>query len=104
MSEVLSVKVEKEKLKQLEEIAKEERSDRSTVARRLLDAGIREWKVDRAVEKFQKGKASLWRASQEAGLSLRELMEVLEERKVSTVGVTPAELEKEVEALAGEDE
>ena len=104
MSEVLSVKVEKEKLKQLEEIAKEEQSDRSTVARRLLDAGIRGWKVDRAVDRFQNRKVSLWKASQEAGLSLRELMEVLEERKVPTVGVTAAELEKEVEALAGEAE
>lgn len=102
MSEVLSVKVEKEKLKQLEEIAKEERSDRSTVARRLLDAGIREWKVNRAVERFQKGRVSLWKASREAGASLREFMSVLEERKVPTVGVTAAELEKEVEALTGE--
>ena len=103
MPEVLSVKVEKEKLEELEEIAKAERSDRSTVARRLLDAGIREWKVDRAVERFQKGKASLWKASQEAGLSLREFMGVLEERKVQTVGVTAAELAKEAEALAEAD-
>ena len=104
MSEVLSVKVEKEKLRQLEEIAKEEQSDRSTVARRLLDAGIRGWKVDRAAERFQRGKVSLWKASQESGLSLREFMDVLEERKAPTVGVTVAELEKEVEALAGEAE
>ena len=104
MSDVLSVKVEKEKMKELEEIAKEERSDRSTVARRLLDAGIREWKVDRGVERFQKGKASLWKASKEAELSLREFMGVLEERRVPTIGVTAAELEREVEALAGEDD
>jgi predicted HTH domain antitoxin len=102
MSEVLSVKVEKEKLKQLEEIAREERSDRSAVARRLLDAGIRGWKVDRAVEKFREGKLSLWKSSLEAGVSLREFMELLDEKKVSVVGVTTAELEKEVEALASE--
>ena len=104
MSEVLSVKVEKEKLKQLEEIARVERSDRSAVARRLLDAGIREWNVDRAVGLFQKGRVSLWKASQGAGLSLREFMEVLEERRVQTVGATASELEREAEALAGEPE
>lgn len=97
------MKVEKEKLKQLEEIAKEEQSDRSTVARRLLDAGIREWKVDKAVERFQAGKVSLWRASLTAGLSLREFMDVLDERKVVTVGATPAELEREIESLNSED-
>ena len=104
MSEVLSVKVEKEKLKQLEEIAKAERSDRSAVARRLLDAGIREWKVDRAVDRFQKGRVSLWKASEEAGLALREFMEVLEARKVRTVGVTASALAEDAEALAGEPE
>ena len=102
MFEVLSVKVEKEKLRQLEEIAKEEQSDRSTVARRLLDVGIREWKVDKAVERFLKGRVSLWKGSDEAGLSLREFMKVLEERRAQTVGVTAAELEKEVGALASE--
>jgi len=42
MTEVLSVKVDKEKLRQLEETAREEQSDRSTTARRLLDMGIKE--------------------------------------------------------------
>ena len=102
MPEVLSVKVEKEKLRQLEEIAKEEQSDRSTVARRLLDVGIRDWKVDKAVERFLKGRVSLWKGSDAAGLSLREFMKVLEERRAQTVGVTAAELEKEVGALASE--
>ena len=99
MSEVLSVKVDKEKLRQLEEIAKVEQTDRSAVARRLLDAGIREWRVERGVELFQAGKASLWKGASEAGLSLREFMEVLDERKVVTVGMTPAELEKELRAM-----
>jgi predicted HTH domain antitoxin len=102
MSEVLSVKVEREKLKQLEEIAKEEQSDRSAVARRLLDAGIRKWRVDKAVEAFRAGKVSLWKASVSAGVTLREFMGILEERKVVTVGVTAAEIEKEVEAMASE--
>ena len=96
------MKVDKEKLKELEEIARAEQSDRSAVARRLLDAGIRDWKVRRAVETFQAGKASLWKASSESGLTLREFMDVLGARKVQTVGVTAAELDKEVEALAGE--
>ena len=102
MSDVLSVKVDKEKLKELEEIARAEQSDRSAVARRLLDAGIRDWKVRRAVETFQAGKASLWKASSESGLSLREFMEVLERRRVVTVGITPAELERELDAMAGD--
>ncbi|MDG6952587.1 MAG: UPF0175 family protein [Nitrososphaerota archaeon] len=102
MPGVLSVKVEKEKLRQLEEIAREERSDRSTVARRLLDVGIREWKAERATERFRKGKVSLWKASLEAGLPLREFMDLLEERRIPAVGATAAELVTELGALSSE--
>ena len=67
MTEVLSVKVDSEKLKQLEEIAREEQSDRSTTARRLLDMGMKEWKVNKAVEMFRRGKLSLWRGRRHGG-------------------------------------
>ena len=63
MTEVLSGKVDKEKLKQLEEIALDEQADRSTGARRLLDMGMKEWKVNKAVEMFRRGKPSLRRGA-----------------------------------------
>jgi len=102
MSRVLSVKVDKAKLKELEKIAREEQSDRSTVARRLLDAGIREWKVDKAVEMFRAGRVSLWKGSLLAGVSLREFMGVLDERRVVSVGITPTDLEEEADAMSKE--
>ncbi len=102
MTEVLSVKVEKEKLKLLESIAREEQSDRSTVARRMLDAGMREWKMARAIERFKGHKVSLWKAAEEAGVSLREFLDVLGEKKVAWVGIAPKELEMEAEAIANE--
>jgi len=102
MVEVLSVKVDKEKLKLLEEIAKEEQSDRSTVARRFLDAGMKEWKVTRAVGLFKAHKVSLWKAAEEAGVSIREFLDVLGEKKVIWVGASAEEVEKEAEAISRE--
>lgn len=102
MTEVLSVKVDREKLKQLEEIAREEQSDRSTTARRLLDMGMKEWKVNKAVEMFRRGKLSLWRGAVTAGVSLREFTEILDERKVAWVGVSAPDLEAEVKAIENE--
>ncbi len=102
MSEVLSVKIEKEKLKLLEEIAKEEESDRSAVARRLLDVGIRKWKMDKAVELFKDGRVSVWRAAHIAGVSLREFIDVLNGRRVVWVGIEPEELEAEARAIMKE--
>ncbi len=102
MTEVLSVKVDKEKIRQLEEIAREEQSDRSTTARRLLDIGMKEWKVNKAIEMFRRGKVSLWRGAASAGVSLREFIEILDERKVAWVGVSALELESEAKAIEKE--
>jgi len=99
MSSVLSVKLEKEKMKVLEEIASEEKTDRSAAARKILDMGIRQWKVDRAVQLVLSGKVSVWKASELAGVSLREMLDILNERRITWVKITPEEFERELEQL-----
>ena len=102
MTEVLSVKVDKEKLRELEQIARDEHSDRSTAARQLLDMGMREWKINKAVDMFRQGRLSLWRGAAMAGVSLREFIETLNERKVDWVGVSAEDIETEVKAIEKE--
>jgi len=102
MTKVLSVKVDKEKLDEIEEIAREEKSDRSTTTRRLLDMGMKEWRINKAVETFRQAKLSAWKSSEIAGLSLREFFEILNERKVDWVGVSRSDLEAEVRAIGKE--
>lgn len=99
MTEVLSVKVDKEKLAEIEEIARQEKSDRSTAARRLLDMGVREWKLNKAVDMFREGKLSLWKGSVMAGLSLRQFIEILDDRRVDWVGISAKDLEAEIRAI-----
>ena len=93
MSSVLSVKLEREKMKVLEEIAGEENTDRSAVARKLLDMGIRQWRIDRAVQLILSNKVSVWKASELAGVSLREMLDILSERRITWVKITPDEFE-----------
>lgn len=102
MTEVLSVKIDKDKLKLLEEIAREEETDRSTIARKLLDTGIKKWKIDRALKSFSEGRLSLWKAADMADVSLREFIDILNERKISWVRIKPEELEAEVNAMLRE--
>jgi len=99
MSSVLSVKLEKEKMKILEEIASEEKTDRSAVARKLLDMGIKQWKIDKAVQLILSGKVSVWRAAELADISLREMLDILNERRIIWVKITPEEFEREVEQM-----
>jgi len=95
MTEVLSVKIDREMARLLEEVAREEGTEKSPAARKLLALGAKQWRVERAVGLVIAGKVSVWKASEVAGTSLREFLEVLSERKIPWVKIPPRELEAE---------
>ena len=69
-------------VKTVEEIAKEESVDRSTIMARALEQYIKQWKLEKALKLYQKGKVTMWKAASIAGLSLWEMMDVVKERKI----------------------
>lgn len=83
MTEIVSTRVSDTMAKDLEEIEKEEKSDRATVVRKLLTKAIADWKLERATTLFSSGKVTLWKASKIAGLSLWEMTEIVRKTKVS---------------------
>lgn len=67
---------------ELERVEEAEHIDRSTALRRLLYAGIREWKLQYAANRYRENTVTLARAAEEAGISVREMMEYLRQKKV----------------------
>jgi len=82
-SEVISVRLSKERTKVIEEIAKAERVDKSTIIDRALEHYAKEWKLQRAVELYREGSVTLSRATEIAEISIWEMIDVLRKRKVS---------------------
>jgi predicted HTH domain antitoxin len=78
----LTVRLDKVLIKQIEEEAKQEKTDKSTVARKLIALGIEQARRARAIEDYRKGKCTVWKASENAGVSLREMMELLRGEKI----------------------
>lgn len=78
----LTVRVDEDTFRDIEEAAALENVDRSTVARGLLKIGIRETRKKRALEMYRNGKCTLWKAAQLADVPLREMMELAEEKKI----------------------
>ena len=78
----LTVRLERELIKKIEEEAQHEKTDKSTVARRLIAAGIEQTQKARAVEEYRKGKCTIWKASEKAGIPLREMIELLRREKI----------------------
>lgn len=82
MTEVVSTRVSEEMAKELEEIEREEKTDRATVLRKLLTRAIAEWKLEKALALYRHDKVTLWKAARLAGLSLWEMMDITKERKI----------------------
>jgi predicted HTH domain antitoxin len=57
-------------------------SQKSTITRRLIALGIEQARRARAIEDYRKGRCTFWKASERAGLSLREMMELLRGEKI----------------------
>ncbi|MGB9023596.1 MAG: UPF0175 family protein [Candidatus Bathyarchaeia archaeon] len=78
----LTVRLDKVLIKQIEEEARQEKTDKSTIARKLIALGIEQARRARAIEDYRKGKCTVWKASENAGVSLREMMELLRGEKI----------------------
>ena len=88
----LTVRLESGLVKEIEEEARYEKTDKSTVARRLIAAGIEQTRRARALEDYRKGKCTIWKASEKAGIPLREMLELIRQEKIA-LHVSPDEVE-----------
>ena len=81
-SEVVSARLPKERVKLIEEIAREEKVDKSTILDRALEHYTREWKLNKAIESYREGSVTLSRAAEIAEISVWEMINILAERKI----------------------
>ena len=69
----MSIRIDKEDYDFVKGLAKKEKEDLSSAVRSLIDKG----RVHLAIEEYKAGKASLGRASQLAGVSISEMIDIL---------------------------
>ena len=79
------------------EVAKTEGVDRSTALRKLVERGVQQWKKQRALELLKRGEVSLWKASEIAGVSLWEMVDIVNDAGVEWIHYTPEDIEREFE-------
>jgi predicted HTH domain antitoxin len=69
-------------LKEIEYWSKKERTDTTAFILRLIDEGLREWKLHKALGMYKNQEISLWRAAEIAGVSLAEMLSELPKQKI----------------------
>ena len=98
MPVTVTTRVEDELAKAIDEVAKREGMDRSTVIRRFLLRAVRDWLIERSLEDYEEGKVTLWQAAAKCRLSLWEMISEVKRREVR-VPYTLEELREDLKGL-----
>jgi predicted HTH domain antitoxin len=98
----LNLRVDAELAHYLERIAEQESLHKTDVARKYLVEGVRNWRLEQAIRRYQQEQVSLERAAADAGLTLYEMMDELRRRGIALDQTTPAEARTEIQALLEE--
>lgn len=80
--ELVAARLPKGLVSDIKKIEDVEKTDRSTVLRRLLYKAVMDWKKEYAARLYSEGKITLERAAMEVGISVREMMNYLKQRKI----------------------
>jgi len=80
--ELVAARLPKGLVSDIKKIEDVEKTDRSTVLRRLLYKAVMDWKKEYAARLYSEGKITLERAAMEVGISVREMMDYLKQRKI----------------------
>jgi predicted HTH domain antitoxin len=97
----VTTRVDDELAKELDEVAKREGMDRSTVIRRFLTRALRDWRIDGSLKDYEEGRTTLWQAASRCGLSLWEMIDEVRKREVR-VPYTLDELKEDLKGLGWE--
>ena len=98
MAETISVRIDKAELSEINKISRLEKKTKSNVLREVLEKGIKEKKLEIALEKFRNNEASVGKAARIAEMPISQFMDVLVEKKIDFhYGIK--ELEEDFEGL-----
>ena len=79
----LNIRISQELADQIEYAARQESLSRNALCRKWIIEGLRRWKLEQAISRYQQGEISLERAAEEAGVSLYDMMDELGQRGVA---------------------
>jgi len=96
MTDIVSTRLEKKEIDELNKICERERIDRSALIRKFLLAQITEYKLKDAGELYRKGLISLAEAATLINVSIYAMMDYVEREKIQPQALTDKEMEVEM--------
>ena len=98
MRQAIGIRLPKDILKQIEKLSKDEMEDRSTVIRKLVLIGYKDFMKRKSAEGYLKGSMTLSEAAHQAGLTIWEMEKYLVEQGFKS-SYSIEDLEREMKIL-----
>lgn len=97
MTDVVSTRLDEKEVEELNKICEEERLDRSALIRKFLLNQMKEYRMEKAGEKYRKGLVSLAEAATLADVSIYEMMDYIDREKIRAPPLSEEEMKEELE-------
>jgi len=94
---LISTRIPDELDEELKWYAKKEKVGKTIALRRVLDKGLKDIKLEYALDLYQKGKITLMKAAEIAGMSLWEILDVVREKRIP-MHYTLQDVEEDIKA------
>lgn len=82
MSELISARIDRKTSNELIKLAKEKNIGKTIVLREAILKGLKDLKLEHALDLYKQGKVTMWKASSIAQLSLWEFIEIIKREKI----------------------
>ena len=93
MTKLISTRLSEKEIQELNEVAKLENLDRSTLLRKIITEKVKELRMRKMAESYHYGTLSLQEAATAAKVSLYTMMDFLEQHQISPKVLSEQEME-----------
>jgi predicted HTH domain antitoxin len=97
----VSARIQKSQAEEIERLASKKGTDKSVIIRELLATALQNKRVEEALNQVQAKKITVWKAAEIAGITYREMLELLKAHNIP-FPLSEQELRREIEEITGE--
>jgi predicted HTH domain antitoxin len=98
----VTARVPEDLYEKIERIQEEEKTDRSTAIKQLLERGVGDWEIETAVKRYREGTISVGRGAELADVSIWRFLDILDERGVE-MNYDESDLETDIAAVRDDE-
>ncbi|MBI2574373.1 UPF0175 family protein [Candidatus Woesearchaeota archaeon] len=98
MASTITTRLDDTVVREIDKVAAVEAIERSAVIRKFLIRAVKDWKIQKSLEEYEKGRITMWQAAKKCGVSIWEMIDEAKARLIH-VPYGSSELKEDIKGL-----